>query len=38
MHAKYQDVLDQIKQGKIDDDILDKLHEAADDASNKYIK
>ncbi|MCF0210728.1 MAG: F0F1 ATP synthase subunit alpha [Bacteroidales bacterium] len=38
MHAKYQDVLDQIKQGKIDDSILEKLQEAANDASIKYIE
>lgn len=37
LKASYKEVLQQIKQGKISDEILDSLHKAADEVSQKYI-
>lgn len=37
LNAQYKDVLAQIKQGKIDDSILETLHKVQKDAAQKYI-
>lgn len=37
MHEKYQDVLDVLRSGKIDDEIMQKLQEACAEVSKKYI-
>ena len=37
LHIQYKDILAQIKQGKMDDNILEALQTAQKDAANKYI-
>ncbi|MBP3253887.1 MAG: F0F1 ATP synthase subunit alpha [Bacteroidales bacterium] len=37
LNAHYKDTLTAIKQGKIDDEILETLHKATQEASHKYI-
>ena len=37
LNAHYKDTLTAIKQGKMDDEILETLHKAAQEASHKYI-